>query len=142
MNKILCCLLLLMIDTTLVQAQETDAQELTNPLTTQQHRIAFTATPDQCVALHKGQNCYQSVEFQWYTPANGDYCILQSDNKQRVICWEGDFIQHYDYPFESNKTTKYMLINKQTAQLLAEVKVVVTWVYKAPKQSQSGWRLF
>ncbi|GAD79061.1 DUF3019 domain-containing protein [Vibrio ezurae] len=104
--------------------------------------VTFTATPQQCVALHKGQTCYQDIVFQWKTPLEGRFCLLQSDNATPLTCWQGQLKQQYQYSFSNDKTTKFRLINQETAQALAEVKVVVTWVYKAPKQSQSGWRLF
>ncbi|WP_028771476.1 DUF3019 domain-containing protein [Shewanella waksmanii] len=104
--------------------------------------INFTATPEQCVALHKGQTCYQDVLFQWQTPAVGRYCLVESKNGQQLTCWDGRAVQQYRYGFESNTSTAYSLIRNNELTPLAEVKVVVTWVYKAPKQSQSGWRLF
>ncbi|MDN3702382.1 DUF3019 domain-containing protein [Vibrio artabrorum] len=129
MNKLfLCCLFLL-----LMNAQPASAAEQT---------VNFTATPEQCVALHKGQTCYQNIQFKWQTPNKGKYCLLQAADSQRVICWEGNFLQHYEYSFERTNTTAYRLIEQSTDRILAEVKVVVIWVYKAPKQSQSGWRLF
>ncbi len=51
-------------------------------------------------------------------------------------------MQEYQYSFEGDKTATFSLIRNDDVQPLAQVKVVVTWVYKAPKQSQSGWRLF
>ncbi|WP_261816599.1 DUF3019 domain-containing protein [Vibrio gallicus] len=129
MNRLfLCCLLLLFMSAMPASAAE--------------HSIDFTATPQQCVALHKGQTCYQTIAFQWQTPNNGKYCLLQVDNGKNLVCWEGRFLQGYEYSFENANTTTYRLIEQTTAKVLAEVKVVVTWVYKAPKQSQSGWRLF
>ncbi|OBT16800.1 hypothetical protein A9264_11055 [Vibrio sp. UCD-FRSSP16_10] len=128
MNKILCCLLLLIIKPSFAFAKDA--------------LIEFTATPKQCVALHKGQDCYQNVTFQWKTPDEGRYCLLQHDSKKTVTCWSGHVVQQFEYSFKGSKTTKFILIDQSTTDLLAEVKVEVTWVYKAPKQSQSGWRLF
>ncbi|GIU05259.1 MULTISPECIES: DUF3019 domain-containing protein [unclassified Shewanella] len=107
-----------------------------------QPTINFTATPEQCVALHKGQTCYQDVLFQWQTPAAGRYCLIESKNRQQLTCWDGQSVQQYQYSFEGDATTAFSLIRHDNLQLLAEVKVIVTWVYKAPKQSPSGWRLF
>lgn len=108
----------------------------------QNKSIAFTATPERCVALHKGQVCYQDVLFRWHTPDNGDYCLVMSKTGHELICWNGASQQEYHYSFEGDKTTAFSLISDDSANPLAQVKVVVTWVYKAPKQSQSGWRLF
>ncbi|MBR9727176.1 DUF3019 domain-containing protein [Shewanella intestini] len=107
----------------------------------------FTATPEQCVALHKGQMCYQDVTFKWSTPNAGKYCLMQSNTnenppQQPITCWEGQALTQYSYSFENTTTTTFQLIRQGQPQPLAKVKVVVTWVYKAPKQSQSGWRLF
>lgn len=104
--------------------------------------VAFTATPQQCVALHKGQTCYQDVLFRWNTPEQGHYCLVQSKNQRQLACWNGMSILQYQYSFEGDKTTTFSLVRNNEIKPLAQVKVVVTWVYKAPKQSQSGWRLF
>lgn len=108
----------------------------------QDKAIAFTATPERCVALHKGQICYQEVLFRWQTPSYGEYCLVMSKSGRRITCWNGASQQEYHYNFEGDKTTSFSLIADDKADPLARVKVVVTWVYKAPKQSQSGWRLF
>lgn len=104
--------------------------------------ITFTATPEQCVALHKGQVCYQDVLFQWQTPASGRFCLMLSQDQQPLTCWEGKALQQYKYSFESDSTTIFSLVSQDDLNAVAKVKVVVTWVYKAPKQSPSGWRLF
>ncbi|MBB1269679.1 DUF3019 domain-containing protein [Shewanella sp. SR44-3] len=108
----------------------------------QDKAIAFTATPERCVALHKGQICYQEVLFRWQTPSYGEYCLVMSKSGRRITCWDGASQQEYHYSFEGDKTTSFSLVADDKADPLARVKVVVTWVYKAPKQSQSGWRLF
>ncbi|USD37546.1 MULTISPECIES: DUF3019 domain-containing protein [Ferrimonas] len=104
--------------------------------------VAFTATPERCIALHKGQTCYQEVQFRWQTPDSGQYCLVLNRNRRQLTCWNGNAMQQYQYNFEGEKTTTFSLIRDDEARPLAEVKVVVTWVYKAPKQSRSGWRLF
>ncbi|CAM4272179.1 DUF3019 domain-containing protein [Shewanella denitrificans] len=108
----------------------------------QDKSIAFTATPERCVALYKGQICYQEVLFRWQTPSQGEYCLIMSKSGRRITCWNGASQQEYHYSFEGDKTTSFSLVADDNAEPLAQVKVVVTWVYKAPKQSQSGWRLF
>jgi hypothetical protein len=108
----------------------------------QDKAIAFTATPERCVALHKGQICYQEMLFRWQTPSYGEYCLVMSKSGRRITCWNGASQQEYHYSFEGDKTTSFSLVVDDKADPLARVKVVVTWVYKAPKQSQSGWRLF
>lgn len=110
----------------------------------QEQSIVFTATPDQCVALHKGQTCYQDVVFQWQTPEVGRFCLVFSESQQQLVCWDGRTIQQFQYSFESDSSAAFSLIHSDSNNIraIAEVKVVVTWVYKAPKQSPSGWRLF
>ncbi|MDX1280086.1 DUF3019 domain-containing protein [Shewanella colwelliana] len=108
----------------------------------QEPSIVFTAAPERCVALHKGQTCYQDVQFRWKTPEVGQYCLVLVERQQQLTCWRGASVQQYQYSFEGDKTTTFNLIRNGDTNPLAEVKVIVTWVYKAPKQSQSGWRLF
>ncbi|BDY07020.1 hypothetical protein F0521_40610 [Ferrimonas sp. YFM] len=104
--------------------------------------VQFTATPERCIALHKGQLCYQDVEFNWQTPESGRFCLMQARDRQQLLCWTGRSRQNYLFSFEGDKTTRFSLIREGEPVPLAEVKVEVTWVYKAPRQSRSGWRLF
>ncbi|PHQ76892.1 MAG: hypothetical protein COB74_00760 [Shewanella sp.] len=117
---------------------------LASPMTawSQDYSIAFTATPERCIALHKGQTCYQDVLFRWQTPESGQYCLVLTQDHRKLTCWNGKAVQQYQYSFEGNKTTSFSLIHDGEILPLAQLKVVVTWVYKAPKQSGSGWRLF
>ncbi|MFT5789480.1 MAG: hypothetical protein ACI8SJ_001596 [Shewanella sp.] len=127
-NFYLCLALLLLFNPTIAWSEESS--------------IVFTATPERCVALHKGQTCYQDVLFRWKTPEVGHYCLVLSQSQHQLACWNGTAVQEYQYSFEGDKTTTFSLVRSDDTNALAKVKVVVTWVYKAPKQSQSGWRLF
>lgn len=104
--------------------------------------VIFTATPERCIALHKGQTCYQDVNFRWQTPDIGQYCLVLNSSHHQIMCWDGNAMQQYQYAFEGDKTTTFSLFRDGEALPLAQVKVVVTWIYQAPKQSRSGWRLF
>ncbi|GAM74814.1 hypothetical protein JCM19241_1157 [Vibrio ishigakensis] len=112
------------------------------PAHAQEQGVQLTVTPEQCVALHKGQTCYQEVLFEWKTPKDGRFCLINDGTRQQLVCWKGDYAEQYRYSFRGRKTTHFSLVPLGKEQPLAKVKVVVTWVYKAPKQSQSGWRLF
>jgi hypothetical protein len=104
--------------------------------------VFFTATPERCIALHKGQTCYQDVNFRWQTPDIGQYCLVLNLDNRQIMCWNGNAMQQYQYAFEGDTTTTFSLFRDGKELPLAEVKVVVTWIYHAPKQSRSGWRLF
>lgn len=108
----------------------------------QNDAVAFTVSPQQCIALHKGQTCYQDVLFYWQMPDNDEYCLVLAEQEQPLTCRNGKGVHQYQYRFEGNSTTTFSLIRNDDVLPIAQTKVVVTWIYKAPKQSQSGWRLF
>ena len=58
----------------------------------QDDAVIFTATPERCIALHKGQTCYQEVLFRWQTPASGEYCLILTDRQHQLTCWTGKAI--------------------------------------------------
>ncbi|MGP1609755.1 MAG: DUF3019 domain-containing protein [Burkholderiales bacterium] len=103
---------------------------------------AFTVQPDRCIALNRGQVCYQSLNFQWQTAAGARYCLHQDDATVALTCWTGAESSTYALEFASDRNVTYRIRREGQAEVLAEVVVEVAWVYQSNRQSFSRWRLF
>jgi hypothetical protein len=103
---------------------------------------AFTVQPDRCIALNRGQLCYQSLNFQWQTAAGARYCLHQEDNSVAITCWNGVESSTYELEFASDRNVTYHIRREGQVEVLAEVVVEVAWVYQSNRQSFSRWRLF
>lgn len=104
--------------------------------------IHFTVKPNKCIALHKGQMCYQKLQFHWDIPQAGDFCLYHIQRDLELVCWKDQEQTHFDYQFTANVDQDYQLIDRRTRQPLAEVSVVVAWVYKTKRRNIDNWRLF
>ncbi len=104
--------------------------------------VLLAVKPKKCIALHKGQTCYQKLKFTWSLPKKGQFCLHQYQVNRPVICWANNDLQAYKVQFESNKSERYQIRHEGSSVVLAEVKVRLATVYKQGKKSYSGWRLF
>jgi len=104
--------------------------------------IALDVKPNRCIALHQGQICYQTLRFQWLTPAIGEYCLYQQAVSEPLLCWSGKKITTVAYEFESDRSLAYQIRRKGEENVLAQAQVKIAWVYKKGRKSASGWRLF
>lgn len=102
----------------------------------------FSVKPDQCIALHKGQVCYKTLQFYWHTPETGKYCLFIQKTKDPLLCWWGNEQSNYRYEFASRKSTIFEIRKEDTGMVFNNLKVKVAWVYQSSRKSNSGWRLF
>jgi hypothetical protein len=102
----------------------------------------FTVQPDKCIALHQGQVCYQDLEFNWQTPASGEYCLYEVPQREAVVCWSGAQQRSHNLEFASATSTLYQIRTMGSEDVLSQVTVEVAWVYRANRKSFSRWRLF
>ena len=98
--------------------------------------------PKKCIALQKGQVCYQTVKFHWITPNEGDYCLFQEGTEAPLVCWKNKGIPPFTYEFSSSETRTYFIKSQQTQKILGQTQITVAWVYKMGNKPRSGWRLF
>lgn len=113
---------------------------------------ALTVKPDKCVSLRKGQVCYQRINISWDTDKKGHYCILASDQKSPIRCWNNKSNGKLSYSLESTENIKFDLITKQPEtdnknlltldQLIATATVTIAWVYNTKSRNRTTWRLF
>lgn len=98
--------------------------------------------PNRCVALHQGQVCYQEVVFEWEAlDAQYNYCIVELNVSRPLHCWLGGRAGRFVYDFGSDKSSRFQL-QRDNGSVVAELEIVVAWVYKGRQKRNSGWRLF
>ncbi len=100
----------------------------------------LTVKPEKCVALRKGQVCYQRLRLQFKTPLNGDYCLLASDQATPLRCWRAVSQGRHDYQLASDSAIEFTLTNSDN-EPLTKAQVTIAWVYKKSR-TRSKWRLF
>jgi len=96
--------------------------------------------PDKCVALRKGETCYQSVLFRYTAPYKSDVCLVRDDEPEPLICWKNTAKAEFRYSLASSTSIWFHTINpSQTTTASAVVKVA--WVYRQSRK-RNQWRLF
>ncbi len=103
--------------------------------------FALSVKPAKCIALRKGQDCFQTLKFHWRTPQQGEYCLTIQGLDKPLHCWQGNSEKVYVYEFVSQETRRFSLRN-HNGDVLREVEVVVAWVYNSGRRESTGWRLF
>lgn len=100
------------------------------------------ARPAKCIALRKGQVCYQTITLRWQTELPGNYCLLSDDNLEPLMCWNNLDRGSIRYDFASKKSQQFHLIATDGDNPLVSANVVVAWVYKNRSAGRPRWRLF
>ncbi len=105
--------------------------------------IDLTATPDKCVAMRKGQICYQHVTVKWQGLGAGRYCLMLDKQVTALHCWDNNNSGTVQYPFESAENLHFTLVAADLPSVaLARTSVIVAWVYNSKSRRRSTWRLF
>jgi hypothetical protein len=103
---------------------------------------AFTVQPERCIALNRGQVCYQKLRFQWQTAVGARYCLHQEAFAAPLVCWNGNELNEHELEFESDRNVIYALRREGQTTNLAQLEVEVAWVYQSTRNGFSRWRLF
>lgn len=103
--------------------------------------VALSVQPKKCVALRKGQKCYQKVKITFRAPGRGDYCLHISSREAPLACWQKVGEGYLDYVFNSDSSVQFLLY-KDTDKLISESQFTVAWVYNNRSRRRSNWRLF
>jgi len=97
-------------------------------------------TPSKCVALKKGQICYQSIRIRYESLEVRDYCLTVSNRSDPLQCWSDTDMIDYRYRFASSEALEFKIIDANGTPL-ASANFNVAWVYKQSK-IRNRWRLF
>lgn len=99
----------------------------------------LSVKPNKCVAMNKGQLCYQKLRFRFTAPT-GNYCLFSGSQRTPLKCWKASRSGQFIHPFESDTDVDYRLVNEES-KTVANTSVVVAWVYKKSRK-RNRWRLF
>jgi len=99
-------------------------------------------SPEQCIALRKGQKCYLEVTFSWRHPQVRDYCLVNITTNKTIKCWDHQTKGKLNFDFQSTLSHEFSLRVKGATVDLAHTRIPVAWVYKSSKRAKSTWRLF
>ncbi len=107
--------------------------------------VQMTLSPQQCVALHEGQQCFAEISISWASPSANNYCLYSSQLAKPITCWNNSNQGSVEYNLETAKNVQFILMQVLTNQpnkLVAERELQVSWVYKKKQKSRLSWRLF
>ncbi|WNO08646.1 DUF3019 domain-containing protein [Teredinibacter sp. KSP-S5-2] len=103
--------------------------------------------PKRCIALHRGQVCYQKIDMQWHYPdaQTTKICLYEVSEAQPIECWIKLSKGKIRINFESAHDKVYQL--REGQKVLAESLVSVAWVYggnqnKKIDKRRRSWRIF
>lgn len=107
-----------------------------------QHAAELRIVPVQCVALHRGQNCYYLARVSWNTPLSAEYCLYREDQAAALHCWRNADQGQIELRQETARTLTYELRAAESGQVLATAQIEIAWVYQAERRALGSWRLF
>jgi hypothetical protein len=132
LSKILFfCLILI---PALVSAQEYSSESATITI--------IDVLPKQCVALNKGQVCYQTVTLKWEANTVADYCVHSSQDIEPLACWQNQREGMLTREIASQDSVVFSLNKSPSNEKLADVTMRVAWVYEQKRRKIIAWRLF
>jgi len=97
-------------------------------------------TPSKCVALKKGQVCYQSIRIRYESLDTQNYCLTVSNQDGPLQCWSSVDLIDYRYRFASKNDLEFKIIDLNE-KILATANFNIAWVYKQSRK-RNRWRLF
>ena len=113
---------------------------LAEPLLSEQD-VSFRVTPTTCIALHKGQQCFQQLTLSWRTPVGFRLCLFGDSSGQPLHCSSTE-VTEIQYQYRSQSAESFVLREGESGPVVSTVSVTTAWVYRTGKRSSSGWRLF
>lgn len=103
--------------------------------------VTLTALPASCVALHRGQLCFQDIRFTWVGDDDLNYCLYSDTHELLLSCGNGGK-EAFIHEYSSETSEAFSLRVGVSGATVASVTVNTAWVYRTGKRSSSGWRLF
>jgi hypothetical protein len=101
---------------------------------------SLSITPDKCVALRKGQVCYQTLRIKFIASTIGDYCLKIVDQPTPLQCWKQVNAADHRHALASNQAVEFEVVDDDLSTV-ATARVTIAWVYKQSR-SRNRWRLF
>lgn len=99
--------------------------------------VRLKLTPDTCVALQQGRQCYATIQIEWHSQTAQDLCLQARGLK--LQCWSASQSGRLRYEFVAADNELIQLVGTDGVQ--AEAIIKVNWVQKNTKVKRH-WRLF
>ncbi len=115
-------------------ASDAPAEQLSNGM-------QLVAMPSSCVALHRGQLCFQQIRLSWYSTDDQRYCLFSDDADVLLYCSSSENT-YFLHEYSSKSSESFSLRLGEDGPVVSAVKVSTSWVYRTGRRSSSGWRLF
>lgn len=119
-------------------AQSEDGSRAAN---TSHNDGSLSVVPSSCVALHRGQACFQRIRFGWKSSQALRLCLFQEDRGALLHCSIKPIVR-YVHEYSSRSSESFTLRVGESGPVLSRVTVHTSWVYRTDRRSSSGWRLF
>jgi len=81
----------------------------------------LSITPSKCVALKKGQICYQSIRIRYKSLEAGNVCLIVSNQPEPLQCWIDIDNIDYRYRFASREGLEFKIVDSNEI-ILASAK--------------------
>ena len=104
--------------------------------------VVFSALPERCVVVRKGQTCHLTVNFAWQLKANSDICLLEDGASEPLRCWYNVKQGALSLRFASEHSMRYVLFDSRMEKPVAQITIPVAWVYQNDRRTRASWRLF
>ncbi|MDP2562928.1 DUF3019 domain-containing protein [Psychrobium sp. 1_MG-2023] len=114
--------------------------EATTDVTTQP--VSMAVSPEQCVTLHQGQDCYVVLSVNWQAPTVANYCLFSSEVLQPLQCWRAQAQGEFKQEIMVRRNIKLALRIQGERDDLADGEVKIAWVYKKKGKPRMSWRMF
>ena len=110
----------------------------------------LTLTPNQCISLHQGQQCFVTVDISWQVARAGKYCLFSSLQKNKLTCWLMEKNANFKQELVINKDVTFTLKSMgdgvdndiENGEVIASAVLELAWVHKKSRRSHSAWRVF
>jgi hypothetical protein len=99
--------------------------------------VRLKLTPDTCVALQQGRQCYATIQIHWHSQTAQDLCLYAGPRK--LQCWRASQSGQQRYEFVAAASEQIQLVGAEG--VMAEAVIKVNWVQKNTKVKRH-WRLF
>ncbi len=113
---------------------------LAEPLLSEQ-AVSLGVSPTTCVALHKGQHCFQQLTLSWRTPTGYRLCLFGDSSGKPLHCTSAALTE-FKHEYRSKTAESFVLRQGESGPVVSQISVTTAWVYRTGKRSSSGWRLF
>lgn len=127
---------------TFVSTLSTAAVGIAAPENPVEHNRLIHLRPTQCVALHKGQTCFQKIQLTLHNKQQQRLCVFRSEAKEPLLCAEPAELKQLSITFEGKESLPFYVIEQAQQTIVASTLFEVSWVYRSSRKNSTDWRLF